>query len=90
MKYKYFFIMAAVVFILFMGCEKENANSSDNISTLKSDIEKTSQQPIGNPIIFVLGSYEFQPVIEGNQVTHDFIVRNKGDGDLEISRVKTY
>ena len=33
--------------------------------------------------------YEFEPVLEGRQVTHDFIVQNKGSAMLEIQKVKT-
>ena len=33
--------------------------------------------------------YEFTPVMEGQEVTHDFIVQNKGSAPLEIQKVKT-
>ena len=33
--------------------------------------------------------YEFEPVLEGRQVTHDFVVQNKGSALLEIQKVKT-
>lgn len=33
--------------------------------------------------------YEFDKVVDGTQVTHDFTVKNTGKGILEISRVKT-
>jgi len=33
--------------------------------------------------------YEFPPVVEGQEVTHDFVVQNKGSGILKIHRVKT-
>ena len=29
------------------------------------------------------------PVMEGNAVVHDFVVENRGDGPLEITRVRT-
>ena len=90
MKFRYFFIMGVALFILFMGCEKEKANSEDNISQPKSVAESSSQQTKGSPSIFIPeNSYEFAPVVDGIQVIHDFIVLNKGDGDLEIQRVKT-
>jgi hypothetical protein len=34
-------------------------------------------------------SYEFQPVIEGTQVTHDFKIQNRGTAALLISNVRT-
>ena len=33
--------------------------------------------------------YEFSQVVEGTQVTHDFIIQNKGTAPLEIEKVKT-
>ena len=33
--------------------------------------------------------YEFAPVVEGREVTHDFVVQNKGSAPLEIQKVKT-
>ena len=33
--------------------------------------------------------YEFEPVLEGSKVIHDFVVQNKGSAMLEIQKVKT-
>jgi hypothetical protein len=33
--------------------------------------------------------YQFAPVMEGREVTHDFVVLNKGSAILEIQKVKT-
>ena len=33
--------------------------------------------------------YEFTPVAEGQQVSHNFVIQNKGDAPLEVQRVKT-
>jgi hypothetical protein len=33
--------------------------------------------------------YEFDPVVDGTQVTHDFAIKNTGDGPLAITQVKT-
>lgn len=33
--------------------------------------------------------YEFAPVVDGQEVAHDFIIQNKGDAPLIIVRVKT-
>ena len=33
--------------------------------------------------------YEFEPVVDGAHIDHDFIIRNTGNGDLAISQVKT-
>ena len=34
-------------------------------------------------------SHEFEQVVDGTQVTHDFIIRNTGNGPLTINEVKT-
>ena len=33
--------------------------------------------------------YEFPEVLEGTEVSHDFIIQNKGSADLEIKEVRT-
>jgi len=33
--------------------------------------------------------HEFDPVLEGQEVTHHFIIQNKGDALLEVKKVKT-
>ena len=33
--------------------------------------------------------YEFPPVVEGQDVSHDFVIQNKGAATLEVQRVKT-
>lgn len=33
--------------------------------------------------------YQFEPVVEGMTVVHDFIIHNRGDEPLEILRVKS-
>jgi len=42
------------------------------------------------PLAFVEGVlYDFGTVLEGNDVLHDFVIKNKGDADLEIVKVKS-
>ncbi|MBC2695376.1 MAG: hypothetical protein HF982_08905 [Desulfobacteraceae bacterium] len=33
--------------------------------------------------------YEFEPIVEGNEINHQFIIQNKGTADLNIEKVKT-
>ncbi|XPS84379.1 uncharacterized protein Dvar_23970 [Desulfosarcina variabilis str. Montpellier] len=39
--------------------------------------------------VFPQVTYEFEKVVDGTVVTHNFAVKNTGKGVLEISRVKT-
>ncbi len=49
-----------------------------------------SKQTTLSPSVFVPESrYTFPTVIDGTEVTHDFIIQNKGDAPLVIERVKT-
>ncbi len=42
------------------------------------------------PSIFLpVSQWEFEPVVDGSAVVHDFVVQNKGDAPLNISKVKT-
>jgi hypothetical protein len=49
-----------------------------------------SNQPPPSPSVVVSESrYTFPTVIDGTEVTHDFIIQNKGDAPLVIEKVKT-
>ena len=44
----------------------------------------------GTPVTVVAESrYEFKPVVDGSEVTHEYRVKNTGDGPLAIERVRT-
>ncbi len=34
-------------------------------------------------------NYRFDPVLDGAEVVHEFVIRNTGDAPLEIEKVKT-
>lgn len=33
--------------------------------------------------------YTFSPILDGREVTHDFVIQNKGDAPLAIEKVRT-
>ncbi len=33
--------------------------------------------------------HEFEPVLDGDEVIHTFVIQNKGNAELEIERVQT-
>ena len=39
--------------------------------------------------VFMESSWKFNPVLEGEEVIHDFAVKNQGNAPLEILKVKT-
>lgn len=42
----------------------------------------------GPKAVFSETKYEFKPLFEGEDVTHDFVVENRGDAPLVIKNVK--
>jgi hypothetical protein len=50
----------------------------------------TENKSLNLPSVFVPESrFEFAPVLDGTEITHDFIVQNKGTAPLAIEKVRT-
>jgi len=48
------------------------------------------EKPPASPSAFIAQpEYEFEPVVTGTQVMHDYVIQNKGTEILEIQKVKT-
>lgn len=48
-----------------------------------------AQQTQQTPSAFIQNSrYTFSPVLDGTEITHDFVVQNKGDAPLAIEKVR--
>ena len=73
-------LILAISVLFFSGFGSYAARSGDDPST---DSEKA-------PSIFLpVSQWEFEPVVDGSAVVHDFVIQNKGDATLDISKVKT-
>lgn len=48
--------------------------------------EKGSREP---DAYFPETVYEFQPVVEGSKVVHGFILRNRGQAELSVLKLKS-
>jgi len=60
------------------------------VSVWVSGAAAPTESPGKGPVISLPdGRFQFEPVVEGTQVTHKFIVRNTGDAPLNIERVRT-
>ena len=47
-------------------------------------------QSLQTPSVLIPESrYTFSPVLDGTEITHDFIIQNKGDAPLAIEKVRT-
>ena len=49
----------------------------------------SKQTPPSSSVVVPESRYIFPTVIDGAEVTHDFIIQNKGDAPLAIEKVKT-
>ena len=50
----------------------------------------TASIAAAGPVITVpVNRHDFGSVVEGAEVVHDFVIRNTGDAELVITRVKT-
>ncbi len=62
------------------------------ILSLLPSVWAAAAQSGGEPApraVFVESSWSFEAVLEGEEVVHDFVVRNEGAAPLEILGVKT-
>ena len=51
-----------------------------------SSVAATAEKPA---VVLPELKFEFDPVVDGTQITHDFMIKNTGKGDLAIKQVKT-
>jgi hypothetical protein len=62
--------------------EAEDPANSERVEILRLSLKQ--------PLAFLPAArYQFSNVVEGQVVSHEFVVRNKGSAPLEIQRVKT-
>lgn len=64
-----------IVFTILLFLGFHTANAADE--TIKQPIAVASQP-----------AFQFQPVVEGEEVTHDFVLKNDGKAPLEIISVR--
>lgn len=49
-----------------------------------------SDGPSDTPLAVALEpTYKFEPVLDGEEVVHDFVIQNRGTAELQIHDVKT-
>ncbi|MBF0451261.1 MAG: hypothetical protein HQK75_11205 [Candidatus Magnetomorum sp.] len=86
MKTRFFVIYILLIAIVLTI----NVNAADNDAASTTD-QTVSAQEIKNPPVAVVTepTFETQPVIEGNDIVHTFVIKNTGGETLNISRVKT-
>ncbi|MCP4110868.1 MAG: DUF1573 domain-containing protein [Desulfobacteraceae bacterium] len=99
MKFKTFFSFVFVCCILFSSSvqagdpqpavEKETPNAAveKKAAGTQPPVEDKKTEP---PSAFAPATkFKFENAVEGTSVTHEFVIQNKGTGELKIHRVKT-
>jgi hypothetical protein len=74
------FVIAALAALFFVGVASYAAQNDNTSSTV------TEKAPSA---VLPLNKWEFESVVDGTAVVHEFVIQNKGDAPLNISKVKT-
>ena len=73
-------VILAISVLFLSGYGSYAAQSSGDQSTSSEKV----------PSIFLpVSQWEFEPVVDGSSVVHDFVIQNKGNAPLNIAKVKT-
>ena len=63
---------------------------SDQATAEDKDTQATEAAKAETPnAVLPQPNFEFEPVVDGTEVTHNFPIKNTGKGGLAIKRVKT-
>jgi hypothetical protein len=74
MKHKLFAVFFAAFCLIFFGT---------------SAVGFTEQTLQTASVVIPNSMYSFSPVLDGTEITHDFVIQNKGDAPLAIEKVRT-
>ena len=92
---------AIFIFVVFIGCFVMHADGAEADSkpvvrksgaegTVHEERVESPQTSIEQPLaVLPSAAHKFDPVVEGQEVVHAFIVQYKGSAPLIIQRVKT-
>jgi len=85
------FVVAIICSLLWLSfisyAAPENVLADSHIKPVAADPNPASDKA---PKAFLpLTKWEFEPVIDGQEVVHEFAVQNRGNAPLNIERVKT-
>jgi len=85
MRFRIVAFTATIVMLLAaatLTCASEDKASTGQASSTVAAIEKPG-------VMLPELKYEFDRVVDGSQITHDFAIKNTGNGPLAITQVKT-
>ena len=78
-------LTAALVMLWGTAVTAGAADNQDAASQTPSTVTTTETPSAVMPEL----KYEFNPVVDGTQITRDFTIKNTGNGPLAITKVKT-
>ena len=87
-------IMSALLIVVPAAVSYAAQDGSQNIVIAEKKVEagaaevtpKAAQAPA---VLWPETTWEFEPVVEGKKIVHDFVIQNKGAGLLRVESVKT-
>jgi hypothetical protein len=85
MKFGFLAFTATLVMLWAAAATVDASDDKDSSGQAPSAIAAIEKPGVVLPEL----NFEFDPVVDGTQVTHDFAIKNTGNGPLAISQVKT-
>jgi len=89
---KWITVMLGIVlfFPVFAWADSAKPDQEKSGKAVIEKTDATSEDPGNKPEAFVPENrFNFAQVVDGTEVLHDFVIQNKGTGDLKITRVRT-
>ena len=83
---RYVVLLATVIALLVGTSGISTAAGNEHVSGKSPNTGETTQAP---KAVIPESKFVFDPVVEGTEITHDFSIKNTGDGPLAITGVKT-
>ncbi len=79
-------VSCTILFLLFASpcLSSETVTKKTENATTENDVTKQTAS-----VYFPSPNYKFEKVVEGVELTHDFIIMNKGTEVLHVQKVKT-
>ncbi len=83
-------ILAVAAAALILGAAAATTYAADPSTSGEAAVKAAETvDPAAPKAQFPERGFIFEPVVDGASVTHDFVVKNTGDGPLAIRNVKT-
>jgi uncharacterized membrane protein len=82
MKFRSVLLAAAILMLWGVG---SIIGATENAAKVTSNTASVQQPGAMMPEL----KFEFEPVVDGTIVTHDFVIKNVGSGVLNVNKVKT-